>query len=65
MLSKNKKHSSTYYDNILPTITNDYNIFELQGFLKHNDIVGKSTIRFKNAMLKCLTKNNNKIQRKQ
>jgi hypothetical protein len=46
MLSKNKKHSSTYYDSILPTITNDYNIFELQGFLKHDDFVGKSTIKF-------------------
>jgi hypothetical protein len=46
MLNKNKMHSSIYSDNILPTITKDYNIFELQGFLKRNDFVGKSTIRF-------------------
>jgi len=46
MLNKNKRHSSTYSDSIIPTITKDYNIFELQGFLKHNDFVGKSTISF-------------------
>jgi len=55
MLSKNKKHSFTYYDCILPTITKDYNIFELQSFLKHNDFVDKSTINISNAMLKYLT----------
>jgi hypothetical protein len=58
MLNKNKRHSFTYYDNILLTITKDYDIFELQGFLKHNDFVGNSKIRFLNATLKCLTKNN-------
>jgi hypothetical protein len=56
MLSNNKRYSSTYYDCILPTITKDYNIIELQGFLQHNDFVGKSIIKISNAMLKCLTK---------
>jgi hypothetical protein len=55
MLSKNKMHSSTYYDNILPTITKDYKIFELQGFLKNNDFIGNYTIIFLNAMFKFLT----------
>jgi len=47
--------SSTYSDNILPIIIKNNNILELQGFLKHNDFVCKSTKKFKIAMLKCLT----------
>jgi hypothetical protein len=54
MPSKKRWHSFTYFDNILPIITKDINILELQGFLKHNDFVGKLTIKFKHAMLECL-----------
>jgi len=54
MPSKKRWHSSTYFDNILPIITIDNNILELQGFLIHNDFVGKFAIKFKHAMLECL-----------
>jgi len=54
MLSKKGKHSSTYFDNILPIVIKD-NIFELQCFLKHNDFANKPTIKFKHVMLGCLT----------
>jgi len=46
-----KMISSTYFDNILPIIIKNNNIFELQGFLKHNDFACKSTNKFKIAML--------------
>jgi hypothetical protein len=56
MLGKKRWHSSTYFDIILPIITKDNNIFELQGFLKHNDFLGKFAIKFKHAMLECSIK---------
>jgi hypothetical protein len=51
MPSKKRWHFPTYFDNILPIITKDNNILELQGFLKYNDFVGKFVIKFKHAML--------------
>ncbi len=39
--SKNRRNSSIYTNSILPTITKNNNNFVLQGFLKHNDFVGK------------------------
>jgi hypothetical protein len=54
MLSKKGKHSFTYFDNIVPIVIKD-NIFELQCFLKHNDFSNKLVIKFKHAMLGCLT----------
>jgi hypothetical protein len=55
---KKRKKFSTYFDNILLTITKNNNIFELQSFLKHNDFVGKSTNKFKIPMLEDLIKTN-------
>jgi predicted patatin/cPLA2 family phospholipase len=56
--SKKRKHFSIYSNNVVPIITKDNNILELQGFLKHNDFAKKSTNKFLNAMFKCLTKTN-------
>jgi hypothetical protein len=39
--NKKKGHLATNYDNILPVVTKDKNIFELQGFLEHNDYTNK------------------------
>jgi len=56
--SKKRKHSSTYFDSILPIITKNNNIFELQRFLKHNDFAQKFANKFKIPMLEDLTKTN-------
>jgi hypothetical protein len=56
--SKKKKHSSTYSNNILPIITKNNNIFELQCFLKHNDFARKFANKFKIPMLEDLPKIN-------
>jgi hypothetical protein len=57
--SKKRRNSSIYFDNILPIITKNNSFkFELQGFLKHNDFVGKSIKKFKLSMLKDLTRTN-------
>jgi len=53
MSSKKRRHSSSYFNNILPVVTKDNNILELQGFLKH-DFVTKLVIKFQHAMLECL-----------
>ncbi len=58
MPSKKRRQFSTYFDNILPTITKNNNIFELQGFLKHNDFAEKIVKKLKFSMLKDLTKIN-------
>jgi hypothetical protein len=52
--SKNRRQSSTYLNNIMPIITKK-TIFELQGFLKHNDFFGKSVNKFFLKMLEDLT----------
>jgi hypothetical protein len=52
------KNPFTYSDNILPTITKNNNVLELQGFLKHNDFASKSTNKFKIPMLVNLTRTN-------
>jgi hypothetical protein len=49
-------HSSTYSDNILPTITKNNSIVELYCFLKHNDFASKPTNEFKIPMLEYLTR---------
>jgi hypothetical protein len=54
VLSKKRRHFSIYYDSILPTTTHNNIILELQGFLKHNDFVGKSIKKLKISMLECL-----------
>ncbi len=41
--SKKNGHLATNYDNILPVVTKDNNIFELQGLLEHNDFTTKPT----------------------
>jgi hypothetical protein len=41
--NKKKEHLATNYDNILPIVTKDNNIVELQGFLEHNDFTNKPT----------------------
>jgi hypothetical protein len=63
--SKKRRHSSTYSNNILPTITKNNNILELQHFLKHNDFVGKSANKFTISMLENLTKKINKKHKRQ
>jgi hypothetical protein len=55
---KKRRNFSTYSYSILPTITKNNNIFELQGFLKHNDFVGKPTNKLKIPMLGDLIKTN-------
>ena len=40
----------------MPIITKNNYILELQGFLKHNDFVGKSANKFKIPKLEDLTK---------
>jgi hypothetical protein len=47
-----------YFDSILPIITKNNNILELQGFLKHNDFAGKSINKFKIPMSENLIKTN-------
>jgi len=49
--SKKRRNFSTYSNSILPTITKNNNILELQGFFKHNDFVGISTNKLKISML--------------
>jgi hypothetical protein len=56
--SKKRRNSSTYSDSILHTITKNNNNFELQGFLKHNDFVGKFANKLKIPMLEDLTRTN-------
>jgi hypothetical protein len=36
-------HLTINYDSILPIVAKYNNIIELQGFLKHNDFIGKPT----------------------
>jgi hypothetical protein len=48
-LSKKMWHPPTNFNSILPTITKDNNILELQGFLKHNDFISKPIVT--NAIL--------------
>ncbi len=43
MPNKKKGHLATNYDNILPVVTKDNNIIELQGFLEHKDFTNKPT----------------------
>jgi hypothetical protein len=54
MLNKKNWHSSSYFNDILPIVTKDNHILELQGFLKHY-FATKLAIKFKHAMLECLT----------
>ncbi len=56
MPSKKRRNSSIYFDSILPIITKNNNILELQGFLKHNDFFGKYINKFKIPMLEDLTR---------
>jgi hypothetical protein len=58
MPNKKRRNSSIYSDNILSIITKNNNILELQGFLKHNDFVGKSINKLKIPILEDLTKTN-------
>jgi hypothetical protein len=58
-------NSSIYFDSILPIITKNNIILELQGFLKHNDFVRKSINKLKIPMLKDLTRQINEKQEKQ
>jgi hypothetical protein len=39
--SKKRVHLTINFDNILPIVTKDNNIFELQGLLEHNDFISK------------------------
>ncbi len=48
--SKKRRHPTINYDNILLTIAKDENILELQGFLEHNDFIGKPTIKIKEML---------------
>jgi hypothetical protein len=48
--SKKRSHLPTNFDNILPFVIKDNNIFELQGFLKHNDFTSKLATRIIYAM---------------
>jgi hypothetical protein len=41
--NKKRKHPTINYDNILLSVATDNIILELQGFLKHNDFIGKPT----------------------
>jgi hypothetical protein len=56
--SKKRRNSSTYSNNILPTIIKNNNNFELQGFLKHNDFANKFANKLKIPMLEDLTRTN-------
>ncbi len=65
MPRKKRRNFSIYSYSILPTVTKNNNIFELQGFLKHNDFAGKSTNKFKIPMLEDPLKQINKKQERQ
>jgi hypothetical protein len=54
--SKKGRNFSTYSNYNLSTITKNNNNFELQGFLKHNDFVGKFANKYKIPMLEDLTR---------
>ncbi len=58
MCQVRKGRTLPYFDSILPIITKNNNILELQGILKHNDFVGKSINKFKIPMSENLIKTN-------
>jgi hypothetical protein len=56
--SKKRRHSSTYSDDILLTITKNNNILELQNFFKCNDFAKKIAKILKITMLEDLIRIN-------
>jgi hypothetical protein len=40
------RRGGSNFDNIIPVVTKDNNIFELQGFMEHNDLTSITTIEF-------------------
>jgi hypothetical protein len=48
--SKKKGHPTINFDNIIPTIIKDNNIFELQCLLEHNDFTNKLATKIKQML---------------